>query len=259
MGISRGNITTNIIKSGLIYSIDAANRASVSLKPNPILAYNTVDMSLSSSINDSGMWENINGGSFAFDGTGDVILTQSDLSGNINSMTGAITAQCWVKTTQTTVYKYAICRDQVGGTARDWNLIKDNFYGNGGRMIFTIFNEDSTSLAVRLTGTNDPAGNALITMNDGNWHQVTGTYNGTDTVSLYTDGVLQGNNTSAGHGAIKDSTTRVTVGGYNNGSLPTSLVGSWVGNIANTRIYNRALPANEVLHNYNALKGRFGL
>ena len=254
-----GSITTDIIADGLVYSIDGANRASVSLKPNPTLAYNTIDISLSSSINDSGMWEDINGGSFAFDGSGDVILCQSDLSGNINSMIGAITAQCWVKTTQTTVYKYAICRDQVGGTNRDWNLIKDNFYGSGGRMIFTIFNEDSTSLAVRLTGTNDPAGNALITMNDGNWHQVTGTYNGTDTVSLYTDGILQGSNTSAGHGAIKDSTTRVTVGGYNNGSLPTSLVGSWVGNIANTRIYNRALSSNEVLHNYNALKGRFGL
>ena len=205
------------------------------------------------------MWEDINGGSFAFDGSGDVILCQSDLSGNINSMIGAITVQCWVKTTQTTVYRWAVVRDQGGGTARDWNLIKDNFYGSGGRMIFSIFNEDSTSLAVRLTGTNDPAGNALITMNDGNWHQVTGTYNGTDTVSLYTDGILQGSNTSAGHGAIKDSTTRVTVGGHNNGSLPTSLVGSWVGNIANTRIYNRTLSSTEILHNYNALKGRFGL
>ena len=254
MGIRRGEITTKIVSDGLVYSIDGANRASVSLKPNPTLAYNTIDTSLSSSINDSGMWEDVNGGSFAFDGSGDVILCQSDLSGNINSMIGAITAQCWVKTTQTTVYKYAICRDQVGGVNRDWALVKDNFYGSGGRMIFSVFNDSNTNLTIRLTGTNDPAGNALITMNDGNWHQVTGTYNGTDTVSLYTDGVLQGTNTSGGHGAIKDSITRVTVGGYNNGSLPTALVGSWVGNIANTRIYNRALSAEEVLYNYNGLK-----
>jgi len=31
------------------------------------------------------------------------------------------------------------------------------------------------------------------------------------------------------------------------------------GNIAITRIYNKALTAAEVLQNYNALKGRFGL
>ena len=141
MGIRRGEITTKIVSDGLVYSIDGANRASVSLKPNPTLAYNTIDTSLSSSINDSGMWEDVNGGSFAFDGSGDVILCQSDLSGNINSMIGAITAQCWVKTTQTTVYKYAICRDQVGGVNRDWALVKDNFYGSGGRMIFSVFND----------------------------------------------------------------------------------------------------------------------
>ena len=31
------------------------------------------------------------------------------------------------------------------------------------------------------------------------------------------------------------------------------------GKISNTQIYNRALSASEVLQNYNALKGRFGL
>jgi len=31
------------------------------------------------------------------------------------------------------------------------------------------------------------------------------------------------------------------------------------GNLACISIYNRALSAEEVLHNYNALKGRFGL
>jgi len=31
------------------------------------------------------------------------------------------------------------------------------------------------------------------------------------------------------------------------------------GKLGPMQIYNRALSANEVLHNYNALKGRFGL
>jgi hypothetical protein len=41
-------------------------------------------------------------------------------------------------------------------------------------------------------------------------------------------------------------------------------IGSWWvfdynGALGPLHIYNRALSANEVLHNYNALKGRFGL
>jgi hypothetical protein len=34
---------------------------------------------------------------------------------------------------------------------------------------------------------------------------------------------------------------------------------NWNGNISTTQIYNRALSASEVLQNYNATKGRFGL
>jgi hypothetical protein len=33
----------------------------------------------------------------------------------------------------------------------------------------------------------------------------------------------------------------------------------WLGNIATTQVYNRVLPSAEVLQNYNATKGRFGL
>ena len=33
----------------------------------------------------------------------------------------------------------------------------------------------------------------------------------------------------------------------------------WNGNIGPINYYNRALSSTEVLHNYNALKGRFGL
>jgi hypothetical protein len=33
----------------------------------------------------------------------------------------------------------------------------------------------------------------------------------------------------------------------------------WIDNISPVHIYNRALSSTEVLQNYNALKGRFGL
>ena len=33
----------------------------------------------------------------------------------------------------------------------------------------------------------------------------------------------------------------------------------WLGNISNVKIYNRELSSDDVIRNYNALKGRFGL
>ena len=41
--------------------------------------------------------------------------------------------------------------------------------------------------------------------------------------------------------------------------FPTWRIDCSNGKISNTQVYNRALSATEVLHNYNALKGRFGL
>jgi hypothetical protein len=45
---------------------------------------------------------------------------------------------------------------------------------------------------------------------------------------------------------------------YGNKNSP-SRYGSFSGNISSVRIYNVALSDSQVLQNYNALKGRFGL
>jgi len=171
-------------------------------------------------------------------------------TGPVNGINGAMTASIWVNTKAGLVYEYPFSRDQIGGTNRDWNLVKDNFYGNGGRMIFGVFNTSNVSLSIRLTGSTDPQGNPLITMNDGKWHNIVGVYNGTDTVELYTDGVLQGTNTSVGHGAI-NATTRTGIGGYNNGSSPSSGGGSWNGGLSNAQIWNTNLSSAQIQTLYN--------
>jgi len=171
-------------------------------------------------------------------------------TGVVNGINGAMTASIWVNTTAGLVYAYAFNRDQIGGTNRDWNLTKDNFYGSGGRMIFSVFNTSNVNLSIRLTGSTDPQGDPLITMNDGKWHHIVGVYNGTDTVELYTDGVLQGTNTSAGHGAI-NTTSRTVIGGYNNSSNPAVGVGSWNGDLSNAQIWNTNLSSAEVETLYN--------
>ena len=73
---------------------------------------------------------------------------------------------------------------------------------------------------------------------------------------LYSNGTLI---TSIGGGGSSKSPVfnLLTLGCPNNNLGINSF--TLVGNIASTSIYNRALTAQEVLQNYNATKGRFGL
>jgi hypothetical protein len=76
-----------------------------------------------------------------------------------------------------------------------------------------------------------------------------------DTLYFYVNGVLDS--------TLNDTTTTVpvysafTVGGQV--SQPFGQSRLYNGSVAITQIYNKALSANEVLQNYNATKGRFGL
>ena len=93
--------------------------------------------------------------------------------------------------------------------------------------------------------------------NDGNWYNVCTTYDGSDTIAglkIYVNGVQ-----ASGSTILNSSPSTITSsadfqisgrGGANN---------IWGGRVASANIYNRALSATEILQNYNALKGRFGL
>ena len=57
-------------------------------------------------------------------------------------------------------------------------------------------------------------------------------------------------------GSIKKSNNRINIGGRGGGTSPNSNFG---GEIPIVRLYDRALSSSEILQNYNAQKGRFGL
>ena len=79
---------------------------------------------------------------------------------------------------------------------------------------------------------------------------------GNDRIKVWFNGVA---NTSGIYNSTPPSTlptwsNNLLIAAYNTSTLyPIN------GNIGPTQIYNRALSSTEVLHNYNALKGRFGL
>jgi len=94
---------------------------------------------------------------------------------------------------------------------------------------------------------------------DNQWHQVIGvTDNDRKTLYLYYDGQLIDSKTFNGTPATPSTPLRIG-GSYSwTNNAPVNDY-PFSGQIAITRIYNKALTAAEVLQNYNALKGRFGL
>jgi hypothetical protein len=82
---------------------------------------------------------------------------------------------------------------------------------------------------------------------NGLWTNFTGTYDGSR-LTLYINGILY-STALFDLSPIRVRTGNVTIGG-------TRYLD---GKVSNVVIYNRALSAEEIMQNYNALKGRFGL
>tara|TARA_R110001599_G_scaffold157749_1_gene344116 strand:- start:1206 stop:1919 length:714 start_codon:yes stop_codon:yes gene_type:complete len=236
MGISRGNITTNIIKSGLVFNMDPANRASTIPSTSTDKTFNTVDTSISGSFASTGMYDSsMVSPSFDFDGVSNRI-TISDSNFVQNTLgSGSISVNIWT-------YK----------DASETDYVFDSTNGSGGfQGISLIIDSSQKAYFIRITENKDfLTGYKTIGFTTGAWHNIVGVANtDSNTWALYLDGVhkFTGN-------AITGQTNSP---GYNLTFGGKASSWSYEGNIGCTQIYNRALSANEVLHNYNALKGRF--
>ena len=217
----------SIVTDGLIFNMDPLNKQSWT-GPNSSTTYNAVGAHTGSIFNDtSGSYGDNN--SFDFDGTDDHI----QLSNTINLGT-TYSISLWFKTTQ-------------GQTSNGCWLAAGS--GNGFTMLLL---RNVKIMLYRGSGTDYNYGNASY--NDGNWHNLILTRNGTSTITMYLD------------------TTNVTHGSaYGSGNLDTKLTfigddgGTWGsavpynGQMGPVLFYNRVLSAGEILQNYNTLKGRFGL
>lgn len=81
------------------------------------------------------------------------------------------------------------------------------------------------------------------------WYQFVGTYDGSN-MKFYRNGVLT--NTISGSGTLGGSGANMIVGAYSGAYFAQ-------GQIPIVKIYNKALSAQEVSQNFNALRGRYGI
>ena len=242
MGISRGNITTNIIKKGLVFNMDAANRGSTIPSTSTTKTFNTVDLSQSGSfINDTVYDSSTITPSYALDGNGDRIqLIPNDL--DFNSFTNGFTMSIWIKlnsAAHTQTNKYIYSRTNSANTDNIFSII----YGYVSQK-YEIYN--GSGLASQTLRTN-----SQITVSDTNWHNIC--YSVGSSARGYLDGILITDVSYGSTVTFISSTGDNIIGDFGNGAHnPHCSIGPF-------QVYNLVLSSSEVLFNYNGLKSRFGL
>lgn len=107
------------------------------------------------------------------------------------------------------------------------------------------FDDGVTFPALSTSGTNN--------YQDGNWYHVAVTHDGLN-FKIYVNGVLSNSRTSTWLGVTRWPTNNFYIGRDNN-----NVNYYFYGEIAVFRLYNRALSAEEVHQNCNALRGRYGI
>ena len=235
MGGRVGSITTEIIADGLVFNMDAANRASY--VPDATTSYNTTDLSISGSLQDTGMYSSINEGTWVFDGIDDCIhFPDNDIFSFGNGTTDfPFSICCWVYCDDAT-------RFRTLSKATEW------LYGPFGddKLGLILLDNNASNYIYRTTST---------TISQNVWVSLISTYDGSGVntgIKHYINGVEASGytNGSAGSYTAMHNNSGILYMGRDSdfGNYFTN------GNIANAQIYNRALSSTEVLHNYNALK-----
>ena len=237
MGIRRGEITTKIVSDGLVYNLDPGNRASTIPVSTVETSFNTVNLSQSGSFSDNGIFDSSTiTPSFAFGGTDDYI----DASQINPSSFSAYTYNVWLKTS-TTSQQYVL--GGASGNYSNKTTLSTRFDGSKGIRFITAGDDlyDTGNLNSHL----------------GNWIQITITDAGGDDVAAYLNGVSQTITKVVDNGSYEtNQKLNIARGMRNTGGFTGNY---FSGNIGCVHVYNRALSAEEVLQNYNGLRGRFGV
>jgi hypothetical protein len=214
----------NIVTNGLTINLDAGNSSSYA--GTGTSWYDTSGNNYSGTITNGPAFSGQNGGMITFDGTNDHIVIPGF------SITGSFTIEVWCFTTSLSA---VIVVGKYGGGSYDfWVGVFSS------RFLFSI------SMPSKI----EPQ---TATISANTWYHVTAVYNASAlTASIYLNGTLS--QTSNGSSAFQNPPGNYAVGAFGqNGSY------YWPGNIPIHRYYNRVLTSAEIVQNYNATKGRFGL
>jgi hypothetical protein len=230
-----------IVMDGLVLNLDAGITQSYPGSGTVWTDVNGLGPKNNGTLTNGPTFSSNDGGGIVFDGVDDNINLGDKSSLNISSSN--LTLEGWVYRSSSANYMVPITRRSPSGLQYQltWTTSNENYlsglFRNNIRLDLTIsgnivsFNSNSAFTSINT------------------WAYIVGTYDGSN-VKIYYNGDLI--NTISENRNITTFNVNNYVG-YDGTSSFTN------GRIAISRIYNRALTATEVLQNYNATKGRFGL
>ena len=166
------------------------------------------------------------GNAMGFDGYNDYVQVANNASLNI---TNAITVSAWINRDVTGVRHDVVCKTTTSGSYDGYHLI--------------VGAQNEVQFALDIDGVwNGCEGGAI---DAGNWHQLTGTFDGTQ-IALYIDGILWATERDPGTIGVNNQNLYIgrAVPGFETGYF-------FDGSIDDVRIYNRALSSGEVQQLYN--------
>jgi hypothetical protein len=237
---TRYNFLGGIVTDGLIMDLDAAKLSSY---PGDGISWNDL----------SGYGNNgtlVNGPTFSgvgkqaaivFDGSNDYVNT------SLQTLDRPCTFSVWVNLSLITGWQTFFGQDTSTAIARGrYYFQKANVNSEGviqNKVNFQIVLSDNTIVPV----------NANNVMSINTWYNYTAVLT-TSSISLYENGILQ-NTVNDSNTFLPANTPIILNAGYYNNALVDFINGKSAG----FQIYNRALSANEVLQNFNALRGRYSI
>jgi hypothetical protein len=221
----------DIVRNGLVLNLDAGNLASY---PGSGTTWTDVSGNGKNGTLTLGpTYSSANSGSIVFDGVDDYVNC-----GAVNFTSGtSITVEVWVKpnSSQNT---YADILDYDHAPSAGGFVIQENG-ASLNQYYFAYYNGSSYDIT------------STITLNSNSFNHLVFVKSGTSTI-----GYLNSVNTIQYTGSLIIKCTGLS---FSLGRFIQGAGREFKGNISNTKIYNRALTATEVLQNYNALATRYGL
>ena len=238
-----GSITTAIIADGLVFNMDAANRGSIA--PSSTVAINTINPAISGTFENTTAYDtSLIVPTFDFDGVDAAVNCGNNFNIGDSGTDTPLSCISWIYPVGSGTFPI------ISRSGAQYSNAQREFYLtlNSSRKIEVWFYNTSGNYMGR-----SRAGG----LNQNEWHCVGFTYDGSKAssgVTLYLNGVAQSaTGTDSSYTGMSNAAPAFRIGAY------TYLGANTNGNIGSVQLYNRALSANEVLHNYNVLKGRFGL
>jgi len=230
----------SIATSGLVLCLDAGNTRSY---PGSGTAWTDLSGNANNGTLTNGpTFDAGNGGSLVFNGTNHYSIFTS------NKSTSNITVSAWVKPSVVDANWRKILIFPYGATS--WTapyfsyqlVIYQNYFGVG-------FSVNTTYMTGHLADTS-------FTPSTNIWYNLVGTFNA-GIISIYINGILKATKdvTASGTSIIYTARTQALLGT----DAEYLIQESFGGNISNVTIHNRTLSSQEILQNFNALRGRYGL